>query len=128
MEYQWGFYIGNLPNYTDESNYPHLSYQYKDYAVWIQKQLDTNRLQTAKDFWLNQFSDRNSCIKFANGFRRPAQPRFQGEKIRFSIDAELLSVVKRFCDSRNVTLYMTLLTVYFILLAKMSSQESIVVG
>lgn len=107
---------------------PALSYQYKDYAVWIQKQLDTNRLQTAKDFWLNQFSTEIPVLNLPTDDRRPAQPRFNGEKLRFSIDAELVERCKRFCDGRNVTLYMTLLTVYFILLAKMSSQESIVVG
>lgn len=107
---------------------PHLTYQYKDYAVWIQKQLDTNKLQADENYWLDQFSGEFPILALPTDFRRPAQQHFNGEKVRFSLDPELTKLCKHFSDEQNTTLYMTLLSIYCMLLAKISGQESLIVG
>lgn len=107
---------------------PRLSYQYKDYVVWQQKQLGTNQWQEDEAFWLNQFSEEIPKSELPTDFGRPAQQRFRGKKIRYAFDPELTALCQRFSHQQNTTLYMTLLSVYSILLAKITGQESMIIG
>lgn len=107
---------------------PDLTYQYKDYAIWSQEQLTTKPLQQDERYWLGQFQQGVPKLQLPTDFQRPAQQQFQGRTVRFSLDADLTKQLREFSHHRNVTLYMMLLSVYSLLLAKITDQESFLVG
>ena len=107
---------------------PSISYQYKDYAIWMQKQLATKQLQQDEQYWLAQFREEIPRLQLPTDFHRPAQQRFRGKRIRVTLSDELIKQCKDLSRKQNTTLYMTLLSVYSLLLTKMSDQESFIIG
>ncbi|MBD0378729.1 non-ribosomal peptide synthetase [Paenibacillus sedimenti] len=107
---------------------PELSIQYKDYAVWQQDQLDSERMREQEAFWLHSFAGELPQLELPSDFPRPAVQSFEGEHIRLEADTELLDSLKRLAAETGTTLYMVLFAAYNVLLSKYSGQEDIIVG
>lgn len=107
---------------------PALSYQYKDFALWMQKLLAEDQLQVDEQYWRNLFQEEIPRLQLPMDYQRPAQQRFRGKKIRVPFSAALTRKCKAFSRQQHVTIYMTLFAVYSLLLAKMANQESFIVG
>lgn len=102
--------------------------QYKDYAVWQNRQLETALNKKQEEFWVNLFQGEIPFLNLPYDYPRPVVQSYQGESLGFEIKPELTSALKRIAGKTGTTLYMVLLSVYYILLHKYSGQENIVVG
>ncbi|MCX2492861.1 aminotransferase class V-fold PLP-dependent enzyme [Pedobacter sp. PF22-3] len=111
-----------------ENELPALRLQYKDYAVWQQGKAQQEIISAQKDFWLRQFNEEAAVLQLPADFQRPLQPSNEGAHLSFNIGAKETTALKSLCTSNGVTMFMTVLAVYNILLAKLSNQDDIVVG
>ena len=113
--------------YNDENLEP-INLTYKDYSEWENTNLKNNLFADSKKFWLNQFSDEIPVLNLPYIHPRPANRSFKGKKIFKQLDTDFFNKINNICKELNVTPYMFLLSVYYILLSKYSMQETIVVG
>lgn len=107
---------------------PPLQIQYKDFAVWQNELFQTDIVKKQEDYWLNQFKGKIPVLKMPTDFPRPAIQSFVGERVTAEINEELTKGLKKIAFESGATLYMTLLAVYTILLAKYTMQDDIVIG
>ena len=76
----------------------------------------------------NNLEMRYRYLNLPTDYPRPAVQSFEGNRINFEIEGEDLKALKTMALEKGATLYMVLLPLYYIFLAKLSNQEDIVVG
>ncbi len=113
--------------YNDESLEP-LDITYKDFATFENDRLASGELNEAESYWVNQFKDDIPVLNLPTNYPRPAMQSFEGRKIYSTIDSEQTEKLNVLAKSLGVTPYMMLLSIYYILLYKYTSQDDIVVG
>jgi amino acid adenylation domain-containing protein len=111
-----------------DNNLPQLPIQYKDYAHWFQGESGQAVINAQESFWLEQYIEPAPILNLPTDFPRPAVQQFSGDKVSFVISTELTRQLKTLAKEENVTLFMVLLAIYYIFLAKLSGQEDIVIG
>ena len=107
---------------------PELKIQYKDFSEWQNSLFNSGEIKKQEKYWLDTFSGEIPVLSMPTDYPRPGVQSFEGDSIAFEIDRELTDKIRALSSSMGITLYMTLLGVYNIMLAKYSGQEDIVVG
>jgi len=107
---------------------PEPKLQYKDFAVWQQKMLENGAFQKMKKYWLEVFSGELPVSNMPLDYARPPKENLEGDYIIFSVEKEIKEKLKKLSAKNGTTLYMTLLSAYYVLLSKYTGQEDIVVG
>ena len=106
---------------------PELPVQYADFAVWQRGWLQGEVLEKQVGYWKEQLAG-VSPLELATDHPRPALQSFNGALQEIKIDSETLEALKRLSAEQGVTLFMTLLAGFQVLLNRYSGQEDIVVG
>ncbi|HEY4337720.1 MAG TPA: amino acid adenylation domain-containing protein, partial [Puia sp.] len=107
---------------------PALQLQYKDFAVWQATAPASERLSKARDFWMQEFAEPVAALELPADFPRPAVKDFAGASLGFVLGTEETQRLKTLAEAEGSTLFMTLLSIYSILLSKLGNQENIVTG
>jgi amino acid adenylation domain-containing protein len=107
---------------------PRLKIQYKDFAVWHQRNVLSGDLAAQEDYWLGVFDGEPPRLELPSDFPRPSTQSFEGATKEFSLDEELSRRIQTLAADTGCTLFMALLAAYTILLSKYSGQEDVVVG
>jgi len=107
---------------------PELKIQYKDYARWLSTPWRQAVLKAQETFWLRLFKDGIPELENFIDYPRPAVQDFSGDLIRMEFAEEFTRKINSLALSSGVTLYMTLLAVYNILLFKYTGCRDILVG
>lgn len=113
--------------YNQEELLP-LQLQYKDYSEWQQNEEQKAEISKQKDFWLDQFSEEVQTLELPLDFARPAIKSYDGDYISFELSLEVTEKLKSIADKEGATMFMVILSIYNILLAKLSLQDDIVIG
>jgi tyrocidine synthetase-3 len=107
---------------------PLLKLQYKDYAQWQNSENQKESLKQHEIYWLDTFKGELPVLKLPIEHPRPLIQQFEGYSLRFTLNEKESRNLKDLGNNRDNTLFMTLLSVYTILLSKLSGQEDIIVG
>jgi len=113
--------------YNGENLEP-LSLQYKDYAEWQSKWLDSEKTKKQEKFWLSEFEGEIPLLHLPYNFSRPAKLYFEGSSMNFHFDEQETMSLREMALSTNTTMYMILISIYYLFLAKLSRQEDIIIG
>uniref|UniRef100_UPI001145E1F9 amino acid adenylation domain-containing protein n=1 Tax=Xenorhabdus kozodoii TaxID=351676 RepID=UPI001145E1F9 len=105
-----------------------LPIQYADYAVWQRHWLQEASLTTQRDFWCAQLAGAPALLSLPIDRPRPAVQSFLGSRVPVHVDTDLLASLKRLGLRHNATLFMTVLSAWSLVLARLSGQEDIVIG
>ncbi len=107
---------------------PELRIQYKDFAVWQNTLFASDELKKQEEFWLQTFVNEIPILNMPTDYPRPAIMTYEGDRLEFGLNAELITKVMELGAQTGTTLYMTLLALYNVLLHKYTGQDDIVVG
>ncbi len=107
---------------------PDLPLQYADYAIWQRQWLQGELFQAHVAYWRRQLADVPSILELPTDFPRPAVQTFEGTFIPFSLSKSLSEDINAFSQQEEVTLFMTLLAAFQVLLFRYSGQRHIAVG
>jgi amino acid adenylation domain-containing protein len=107
---------------------PPLSLQYKDYSQWQTGEEKRKAPGKQEEYWLKQFEGEIPVLALPMDFVRPAVQRFEGKTVTFEIGKRETDAVRQIAAAEGATLFMVLITLYYIFLSKISSQEDIVIG
>jgi amino acid adenylation domain-containing protein/non-ribosomal peptide synthase protein (TIGR01720 family) len=111
-----------------------LKLQYKDYAQWQNQMCRGDDvyakgiMEQQETYWLKKFAGELPVLDLPTDYPRPEVQCFNGRYVSFEIDMGQTQAVIELSISLDATVYMILLAVYNILLAKLSGQEDIIIG
>ena len=101
---------------------------YKDFTLWEKEQFEKDEFNRSKEFWVNQFKDEIPLLNMPTDYPRPSVQSFEGSNYHTKLSKEIFDKVNKIAKELNITPYMLMLSVYYILLSKYTSQDDIVVG
>ena len=106
---------------------PELLIQYTDFVAW-QRDHQASRFAADLAYWKARFSPLPPALALPTDYPRPVVQTFEGDSLRFQISHTLAQHLLALSRQEGVTLFMTLLTAFLVLLARYCSQEDLVVG
>ncbi|MBD2448898.1 condensation protein [Nostoc sp. FACHB-152] len=107
---------------------PDLPIQYADFAVWQREWMQGKVLETQLNYWKQQLKNAPTKLELPTDKPRPLQPTYTGTIQSFQLSKDLSDALKLLSKREDVTLSMTLLTTFNVLLHYYTKQEDIVVG
>ncbi|MCP4150678.1 MAG: amino acid adenylation domain-containing protein, partial [bacterium] len=102
--------------------------RYRDYAEWQNTKSHKKLMQQQEEFWTNLFSGEIPALELPLDYPRPEIQEFEGETVEFRLSEEKTVTLKKIAAENNATLYMTLLSMFSILLSKLGGREDVVIG
>src|SRR6185503_5784451 len=111
-----------------ESPLSELSIQYVDYAMWQREWLRGDVLEGQLQYWTQQLADAPAVLELPTDRTRPAVQSYHGASQAIVLPLELSNRLKELSRREGVTLFMTLLAAFDVLLYRYSGQEDICVG
>ena len=110
------------------SPYPELAVQYADYAAWQRLPQQARRLEAQLGYWKEKLSGPLPVIDLPADRPRPPFQTFRGARERFNMPPDLLASLKAFSNREGVSLFMTLMAAFKVLLHRFTGQDDILVG
>ncbi|HZE69985.1 MAG TPA: amino acid adenylation domain-containing protein [Pyrinomonadaceae bacterium] len=107
---------------------PELPIQYADYAVWQREWLPGETLQGQIAYWKTKLADAPPILELPTDRPRPAIQQFHGAKLVRHLPLKLTESLKQLSLQERVTLFMTLLAAFKVLLWRYTNQDDVVVG
>lgn len=109
---------------------PNIATRYIDFAIWQKKQKFSSG---DREYWERKLEDLSPLHlpTTQNDLSSPSQPssdNFQGERQCFIIPKSLTASLKSFSQQKTTTLFITLLSSFYVLLYRYTNQEDIAVG
>jgi amino acid adenylation domain-containing protein len=111
-----------------EAALPALPIQYGDYAVWQRQTLQGPTLAALLDYWRAQLAGAPGVLELPTDRSRPPQQDFAGASASIQLTASLREALRGVGRGRDATLFMVLLTAFYVLLHRYTGQTDIVVG
>ncbi|HEV2855904.1 MAG TPA: amino acid adenylation domain-containing protein [Thermoanaerobaculia bacterium] len=105
-----------------------LPVQYADFAAWQRDTLSGERLAELLAYWTRQLEGMPASLDLPLARPRPAVQRYRGALRTTVLPASLGARLKEVGSASGATLFMVLLSVYGILLARHSGQDDLVIG
>ncbi len=105
-----------------------LPLQYADFAIWQRKWLQGEILEKQLAYWKQQLDGVPPVLELPGDHPRPAIQSFRGAKRYFTLSQTLSKALNKLSKQAGVTLFMTLLAAFKVLLYRYTGQEDIVVG
>jgi amino acid adenylation domain-containing protein len=111
-----------------ESPLAELPIQYADYAAWQRDWLKGKVLEDQLSYWRTQLQGAPPVLNLRTKANRSFVPTHRGGRHPFALTAELTRLLKELSQREGVTLFMTLVGAFQVLLARYSGQDDVVVG
>ncbi|MGH8076076.1 MAG: amino acid adenylation domain-containing protein, partial [Lysobacter sp.] len=102
--------------------------QYIDYAHWQREWLAAPRQGAQLGYWRERLEGMTPLLELPTDRPRPAVQRYVGSSMAVSVPAELVPAIRQVSQAEQASVFMTLLAVFQVVLAKYSGQEDIAVG
>ena len=107
---------------------PDLSIQYADFAIWQRDYLQGEVSEEHLAYWQQNLAGKLPVLEFSNLRNSSVAISDRGATYKFGLDRELSDRLQAFSQAENVTLFITLLTAFKVLLASNTNQQDIIVG
>ncbi|WP_387467350.1 amino acid adenylation domain-containing protein [Photorhabdus sp. RM323S] len=105
-----------------------LSLDYFDYTTWQNRYLTEEKLASQIAYWKPQLADIPPLLTLPITYPRPKKPSQQGNTCTFTIDQQLTEQLKLLSQKNGMTLFMTVMAAWAIVLNRLSGQDSVVIG
>jgi amino acid adenylation domain-containing protein/thioester reductase-like protein len=106
---------------------PELRIQYGDFALWQRQWLQAEVLDTQLNYWRQQMADLPK-LQLPTDHPRPTYPSERGARQSFQLPQPLTTALMALSRQEGVTLFMTLLAVFQVLLYRYTGQEDVPVA
>jgi amino acid adenylation domain-containing protein len=118
----------NADNQGQPSPLKSLPIQYADFAIWQRQWLQGEVLENQLNYWKKQLADAPTFLPLPTDKPRPAVQTFTGAHQEFQLSLELTQKLTELSQQQRVTMFMTLLAAYGILLYRYTGQSDILIG
>ena len=105
-----------------------MAIQYADFALWQRQWLSGEEFDRQLQYWKQQLTGANTILELPTDYPRPPIQTYSGGGQSWVLGKNLTTALKNLCLQEKVTLYITLLAAFSILLSRHSGQDDILVG
>jgi len=125
-----GIFIKEFMDVYSSRVFPALRLQYKDYSRWHKSECEGEVIKKQEDYWMQQFDTEIPILNLPYDYPRPAVQSYEGGTLNFQLGKEEMEALKGFAAGEDAvaTMYMVLLALFNVLLAKLSGNHDITVG
>ncbi|MFJ5965680.1 amino acid adenylation domain-containing protein [Bacillus sp. NPDC093026] len=109
-----------------EPQLPALDIEWTDYIHWQNEQLKNNKNDRA--YWLEALQGELPILELPFDRPRPPVQTFHGATEQLVLDETLVRRLQALSKQQGTTLFMTMLSAYYVLLHKLSGQTDVIVG
>ncbi|WP_338848936.1 amino acid adenylation domain-containing protein [Massilia sp. W12] len=102
--------------------------RYLDFLNWQNRFLASAQAQKMQDYWLNHLPKEIPALNLPTDKPRPAVQTNNGASHFFVLDQNLSQGVHQLAKQQGATVFMVLLSAYYVLLHRYSGQNNIIVG
>jgi hypothetical protein len=106
---------------------PALPVQFSDFACWHRKYTQGSAKQEQVEFWRRKLSGEIPILHWPNR-RRPQQQSYRGKIRSFTIAGPVSSAARTLSRGGRTTLFVALLSSFYLLLSKYTQQTDFIVG
>jgi amino acid adenylation domain-containing protein len=107
---------------------PPLTIQYADYAAWQRRWIAGDVLQAQIDYWRRTMTGAPVLLELPTDRPRPDQQAYCDGCVGLELDERVTAELKALSQRHGTTLFVTLLTVWATLLARLAGQNEVVIG
>jgi len=107
---------------------PELPIQYADFAHWQRRWMNSGVLESQLTYWKQQLTDAPPFLDLPTDHTRPIVQTFRGTHHSLRLPKNISTGLKALSRQEGITLFMTLLAAFKILLHCYTSQDDIVIG
>ncbi len=107
---------------------PPLPIQYGDFASWQRSWFSGEREERQLRYWKENLAGAPALLELPTDRVRPAEQTHAGNRTELWLPAARLAELKELSRTHGVTLFMTLVAAWSVLLQRLSGQEDIVIG
>ncbi|HJT57683.1 MAG TPA: amino acid adenylation domain-containing protein [Ktedonobacteraceae bacterium] len=107
---------------------PKLTLQYSDYARWQRREQEAGRFDRQLAYWKRQLSGNLPVLELPGDHARPAISTYRGKRLPLQLPLSLSHELMALSRQEDVTLFMTLLTAFQVLLYRYTGQDDLLVG
>ncbi len=107
---------------------PELPIQYADFAAWQRQWLQGEVLETQLDFWKRQLANKPAVLEMPTDRPRSQLTTFAGSRIFFELSVRHTRALQKLSNQQGATLFITLLSVFDVLLYRVTGQRDLLVG
>ncbi|MFD2169274.1 non-ribosomal peptide synthetase [Tumebacillus lipolyticus] len=119
-------YAGQLKGEPDRL--PELPIQYADYADWQKEYLDSGVLDEQLLYWKQKLQGPLPVLDLPTDGIRPSIQSLKGTFAEIELDREVTEQIRALSQREGVSLFMTLLAAFNVLLHRYTGQEDLIVG
>src|SRR5262245_11205554 len=119
----YGAYSEGHPSLLEE-----LPVQYADYAYWQRQWLPEEALEAQLAYWKKALEGAPYVLELPADRPRPAAQSYRGASLGLKLSEELSQGIRELSRREGMTVYMTLLGAFQILMSRYSGQEDFLVG
>lgn len=112
----------------DQSRLEALKVQYADYAVWRRNRLQGDLLEQGLKYWKRQLANLPNTLELAADRVRSARQTYAGATQSLKLNQSFTQQLKQLSRQERVTLQMTLLAAFKVLLSRYSGRKDILIG
>ena len=105
-----------------------LDVQYADYAAWQRQWLQGETLQTQLNYWTQQLGGELPVLELPSDRPRPAVQTFNGAREWLVLPEQLTESLLGLGQREGVTLFITLLAIFKVLLSRYTGEDDVIVG
>uniref|UniRef100_UPI001CD089C0 condensation domain-containing protein n=1 Tax=Francisella sp. SYW-9 TaxID=2610888 RepID=UPI001CD089C0 len=106
---------------------PELSIQYKDFALWQRAYLESDVLDKHLSYWREKLEGYET-LNLPTDYVRPSRIDYSGSRVDFEIGEEVSNKLRKLTKKQNCSLYTVMLSAFYVLMHKYTSQDDIVIG
>jgi amino acid adenylation domain-containing protein len=111
----------------EESPLPELMVQYADYSLWQREWLRGEVLESELAYWREHLEDL-PALELPVDHPRPAVMSYRGATVKVEFSQELTERLEQLSRRQGVTLFMSILTAFQMVLGRWAGQEDVAVG
>ena len=120
--------IYNAYTKGEEPDLPRLDIQYKDYAVFELSKNNEKRLARQEKYWLAKLSGDLPVVNLPSDKARPNKITYQGAVLSVNLGPRAGRQLKKLAEEHNTTLFILLISIFNILVSKLTGQKDIIIG
>ncbi len=105
-----------------------LPIQYADYVLWQRQKLQKEVLDSHLQYWRKRLAQLPAPLELPADRPRPAVQTYRGGSIEIKLPLTLCEALRQLSQRTGVTLFMTLMTAFQVLLARYTGRDDIVLG
>jgi amino acid adenylation domain-containing protein len=111
-----------------EPNLRRLALKYRDYAAWQRREATGEHYKEHATYWRTVMEDPPEPLTLPTDYKRPDRQNFDGDVTNVEFDEQLTTALRGISRQRGMTLFMTVLAGWSLVLSRMSGQFDVTVG